>query len=83
MGKIIFGSAIYDNYMTIKEHLGPVSVILDYSLNNDIDLYRCSKLSNIVSDEDTWVINTKITPIPGTRRVIVYGDKVAVTKCPY
>ena len=83
MGKIIFSSVIHDDSIVIREHLGPVSVILDYSLTNDIDICRCNKLSDIVSDEDTWIINTKITPIPGTKKVIVYGDKVAVTKCPY
>lgn len=81
MGKIIFGSGIHDNSIAIDKHLGPVSVILDY--DDDINLYSNNKLSNIVSAEDVWIVNTIITPIPGTKRVIVYGDKVAVTKCPY
>lgn len=81
MGKIIFGSGIYDNSIVIDKHLGPVSVILDYV--DDVNLYSNNKLSNIVSDEDVWIVNTTITPIPGTKNVIVYGDKVAVTKCPY
>lgn len=81
MGKIIFGSYIADEDITIKENLGPF--VANVQVATIETLFDTSyKFKEIRENEDIWLINTKISPMPGTGIVIISGDKVRVMKCP-
>lgn len=81
MGKIIFGSYIADEDITIKENLGPF--VASVQIATIETLFDTSyKFKEIRESDDIWLINTKISPIPGTGMAIVSGNKVKIMKCP-
>lgn len=86
MERIIFGSYIHDERYEAKEELGPF--ILKTKYEKLRTLIMSGKVFREFRDESesskrVYLLNTKITPIPGTDEILITGDRVRYSEVPF
>lgn len=79
MGKVIFGQFVHNFDIEPKEDLGPVIISCNTESINDV-LNTSKRLRDVRENDNIYLVNTRIVPIPGTPKVLMYGDKVRYGK---
>lgn len=79
MGKVLFSDSLR-SCISVNEYLGPVIMVTNIAnLTGNAWLKMRPELKDVVEDENVWLINTTIEPLPPSN-VLIYGDKVRVSE---
>ena len=79
MGKVLFSDSLR-SCISVNENLGPVIMVTNIAnLTGNAWLKMRPELKDVVEDENVWLINTTIEPLPPSN-VLIYGDKVRVSE---
>lgn len=79
MGKVLFSDSLR-SCISVNEYLGPVIMVTNIAnLTGNAWLKMRPELKDVVEDENVWLINTTIEPLPPSN-ALIYGDKVRVSE---
>lgn len=79
MGKVVFGHFVHDLTIEPKEELGPIVITCQADNVKDV-LKTCKELKEVRENPMIYMVDTRITSIANSSKVIIYGDKVRYGK---